>query len=185
MLQIRVATQADASAIWQAEVETAAIPGHLVSRPGELALKSFEIKIRDLASCGRFVVAEHGEVLRGHALLEPMPLEAVRHVSRLTVVVHPGHTGQGVGTALVSYLQNHVDRDPKVHKIELLVRASNTSAIRLYRRLGFIEEGRLAQRVRLPDGTFLDDLAMAWFPTSKAEITARSLVLTDRRASGY
>jgi ribosomal protein S18 acetylase RimI-like enzyme len=166
MLQIRTATQADVTAIWQAEVETAAIPGHLVSRPGELALESFQIKIRELASCGRFVVAEDGGMLRGHALLEPMPLEAVRHVSRLTVVVHPGQTGQGVGTALISYLQNHVGRAPKVHKIELLVRASNTSAIRLYRRLGFSEEGRLAQRIRLPDGVFLDDLAMAWFPTA-------------------
>jgi ribosomal protein S18 acetylase RimI-like enzyme len=168
MLQIRIATQADATAIWQAEVETAGVPGQLVSRPGELALESFEIKIRELASSGRFVVAEDGGTLRGHALLEPMPLEAVRHVSRLTVVVHPGHTRQSVGTALISHLQNNAGGPPKVRKIELLVRASNTSAIRLYRRLGFIEEGRLAQRVRLPDGTFVDDLAMAWFPTPEA-----------------
>ena len=94
-----------------------------------------------------------------------MPLEAVRHVSRLTVVVHPGRTGQGVGTALISHLQNHVGSVPAVQKIELLVRATNTGAIRLYRRLGFIEEGRLARRVRLPDGTLVDDVAMAWFPT--------------------
>ena len=167
MLQIRTATQADATTIWQAEVETAGLPGHLVSRPNELKLESFEVKIRELASCGRFVVAEEGEVLRGHALLEPMPLDAVRHVSRLTVVVHPGQTGQGVGTALISHLQNHVGRAPKVHKVELLVRASNTSAIRLYRHLGFVEEGRLARRVRLPDGTFVDDLAMAWFPPAE------------------
>lgn len=26
------------------------------------------------------------------------------------------------------------------------------------------EEGRLRDRIRLPDGTFVNDIAMAWFP---------------------
>jgi hypothetical protein len=29
------------------------------------------------------------------------------------------------------------------------------------------DEGRLRRRVRLPDGTFVDDIAMAWFPERK------------------
>ena len=43
---------------------------------------------------------------------------------------------------------------PRVEKIELLVRATNQRAIRLYRKLGFTEEGRFKQRVRLADGSF-------------------------------
>ena len=53
------------------------------------------------------------------AFVEAMSLEAVRHVYRLSIVVHPGRTGRGVGTALC---------------------------------------------IRLPDGTGVDDVAMAWFP---------------------
>lgn len=49
-------------------------------------------------------------------------------------------------------------------KIELLVRATNARAIHLYSKLGFIEEGRFRNRVRLPDDEFVDDIAMAWFP---------------------
>jgi len=49
-------------------------------------------------------------------------------------------------------------------KVELLVRATNERAIRLYRALGFVEEGRFRDRVRLPDGTLVDDIAMAWRP---------------------
>jgi putative acetyltransferase len=54
-----------------------------------------------------------------------------------------------------------------LRKVELLVRDSNRDAIRLYQRLGFVEEGRFRDRVRLPDGTFVDDIAMAWFPPKR------------------
>ena len=43
-------------------------------------------------------------------------------------------------------------------------RATNERAIRLYLKLGFIEEGRFRKRVRLRDGELVDDIAMAWFP---------------------
>jgi putative acetyltransferase len=48
--------------------------------------------------------------------------------------------------------------------VELLVRATNARALRLYERLGFGVEGRFRERVRLPNGEFIDDIAMAWFP---------------------
>jgi hypothetical protein len=34
----------------------------------------------------------------------------------------------------------------------------------LYLKLEFIQEGRFRNRVRLRDGEFVDDIAMAWFP---------------------
>jgi RimJ/RimL family protein N-acetyltransferase len=95
-----------------------------------------------------------------------MSLESLRHVWRLTIVVHPGSTGQGVGTALLDHLLHWAAAESDVGKIELLVRATNHGAIRLYERMGFVEEGRLRSRVRLPDGSFVDDVAMAWFPAS-------------------
>lgn len=96
-----------------------------------------------------------------------MPLEAIAHVFRLTIVVHPGCLGQGIGEALMRELLDWSQRTPHVGKIELLVRASNQRAIRLYSKLGFTEEGRFGMRVHLPDGTFVDDIAMAWFPERK------------------
>jgi ribosomal protein S18 acetylase RimI-like enzyme len=47
---------------------------------------------------------------------------------------------------------------------ELRVRATNQAAIALYRKLGFIDEGRFRKRIAFQDGTYVDDLAMAWFP---------------------
>ncbi len=43
-------------------------------------------------------------------------------------------------------------------------RATNEGAIALYRKFEFIEEGRFRGRVKLPDGTLVDDVAMAWWP---------------------
>ena len=161
---IRDARIDDAPTLIAAEKETARTPGLLVSRSPELKLEAFEQKMAELARTGRYIVAERDTRIVGHAFLDPMPLEAIAHVFRLNIVVHPGFLGQGVGTALMRDLMNWAQRTPRVGKIELLVRASNEPAVRLYSGLGFVEEGRFRNRVRLPDGSFVDDIAMAWFP---------------------
>jgi RimJ/RimL family protein N-acetyltransferase len=164
-MQIRLARPEDAHGLWSAEVVTAEVPGQLVSRPDELSLSAFERRIRELEKTGCYVVAtSEDDNLLGHASVEPMPLAALRHVFRLTIVVHPGRTGRGVGTALLQHVQAWATLKPDLRKIELLVRRSNARAIRLYERLGFVEEGILRDRVRLPSGDFVDDVAMAWFP---------------------
>jgi RimJ/RimL family protein N-acetyltransferase len=154
----------DAAILVAAERKTARMAGLLVSRPHELELNNFVQKIAELAEKGRYVVAEKDGNIVGHALLDPMPLEALSHVFRLTVVVHARFRNQGIGEALMRDLMDWATRTPRVAKIELLVRATNERAIHLYSKLGFVEEGRFRKRVRLPNGEFVDDIAMAWFP---------------------
>jgi RimJ/RimL family protein N-acetyltransferase len=166
-LFIRAASIDDAAILVAAERATAETPGLLVSRPDELIAESFERKIVELSKTGRYIVAEKDGYIVGHALLDPMPQEALSHVFRLTIVVHPGFLGQGIGTALMRDLLDWAEQTPQVGKIELLVRATNERAIHLYSKLGFVEEGRFRSRVRLLDGIFIDDLAMAWFPTNR------------------
>lgn len=161
---IRIATPADAEAIAAAEAETARMPGLLVGWPGEIPLDAYREKITQLARRGRYIVAVAGDETVGHAMLDPMPMRANSHVFMLTVVVHPGHTGRGTGTALLQDLLDWAQGDARVGKVELNVRAGNLRAQTLYRRFGFIEEGRFRRRVQRIDGEFEDDLAMAWFP---------------------
>ena len=162
-LLIREARPDDAPVLLAAEKETARTPGLLVSRPHELTLQAFEQKIAELAQRGRYIVAEEDGRIAGHALLDPMPLEAISHVFRLTIgssrIYRPG-----IGTALLRGLTEWAKRSPKVRKIELLVRATNQRAVHFYSKSGFFEEGRLQKRICLPDGNFIDYLAMAWFP---------------------
>jgi ribosomal protein S18 acetylase RimI-like enzyme len=167
VVTVRPARVEDAAILCAAEVETARTPGRLVSRPHELKPEAFAARIAELRSRGRYVVAEENGRPVGHAVLEPMPLERIAHVQRLTIVVHPGHQRKGVGSALMKDLVEWAAGNPAVGKIELWVRAVNEGAIELYRKFGFVEEGRFRKRIRLEDGTHLDDVAMAWFPVNR------------------
>ncbi len=163
-MRIRIATLKDAEAIWAAEAETQRTPGLLVGRPGEIPLAAYQDKIAKLATRGRYIVAEQDGAVIGHALLDPMPMHANAHVHLLTIVVHPGHLGHGVGEALLRDLLAWAVRDPRVGKVELNVREGNERARRLYRRCGFVEEARFRCRVHRADGRYEDDIGMAWFP---------------------
>ena len=155
----------DAPALANAERRIAAVAGHLVSRPHELTNEAFERKIEALGECrcGLYIVAMDMDQIIGHALLDPMGLEAISHVVRLTIVVHSGNEGKGIGQMMLTHLTDWAKTAPGVEKIELNVRAVNQRAIRLYQKLGFNIEGRLKNRIRLPDSTFIDDLLMGYF----------------------
>ena len=162
---VRDATLDDAPLLAAAERAVAAIPGRLVSLPHELKDAHFAARIAALARDphGRYLVAEHDGVIVGHAQLDPMGLHRTRHVVRLTLVVHPGREGRGAGRALLEALVAWARATPGIDKVELLARATNEPALALYRKLGFEEEGRFRGRVKLDDGSAIDDVAMALF----------------------
>ncbi len=165
LIKIRDAVPEDASILCNAEVQIANTPGLLASRPHEPKLGNFKEKIRTLSEIpnGKYVVALKENRIVGHALLDPMGLEAVNHVLRLTIAVHPGHEEIGIGEALMRHLIGWAEETSGVEKIELNVRATNIRAIRLYQKLGFFIEGRLKQRMKFADGTYVDDLEMGLF----------------------
>ena len=86
-----------------------------------------------------------------------------QHVcSGLTAAVHPMYQGRGIGRSLFVELLVRIDAlDPPVSRVELMLKSGNASALRLYRSLGFEEEGRLRERVHEWDGTPVDDIVMA------------------------
>lgn len=126
-----------------------------------------QIELARASSNSLFIVAtvpkgDDDEVI-GLLLLEGAPLMRLHDVARLTMAVTPAHRSAGVGRALVVYALECADASGLLRKVELLVRANNQRAIALYKGLGFAEEGRLRERLRLEDGTFLDDVCMARF----------------------
>jgi L-amino acid N-acyltransferase YncA len=172
---VRTAVLKDAGAIAQGERETAKTAGLLVGKPGEISLGAYSAKIEALTPLGSYWVAQVDHVVVGHACLDPMTMAANAHVFRLNIVVYPDHRTQGIGTALMLRMLAWSQSCPSLEKIELLVRASNQPAILLYRKFGFIEEGRLSRRVRTSDGTFIDDISMAWFPANAKRLDAQNL----------
>lgn len=159
---IRKARIEDAPTLAQADREIARTPGLLVSQPSELTDVKFAAKIAELATAenGRYLVAEkNGEVV-GHAVFDPLSLESTRHVVHLTLAVHPGWQGKGVGELLLRHLIEWARSAPSVEKAELHVRSGNTGAQALYRKMGFVEEGRWSRRVKVGPGQYFDDILM-------------------------
>lgn len=162
-IKIRNAQPSDAPILCDAEKFWASTPGHLVSHPSELKVDSFARKIHDLneSAHGFYVVAESSEgKIMGHALLDPMGLKSISHIVRLTIVVHQGFEGQKIGQLLMEKIISWAKTTDGVEKIELLVRAENKRAIALYKKFGFIEEGRLRKRLKVNEHTYIDDLSM-------------------------
>lgn len=164
MRRLRDAVRDDAAMLCAAErAVVRQYDAMLVSEANELFEPLFVQRIASLADGrGKYLIAEDEGVAVGHGCLWPMPLRRIAHVLRLDLCVHVGHWRQGHGEALLRALLDWAAGQPSARKVELLVRAGNDGAVALYRKLGFVEEGRLRERVRLPGGGFVDDISMAF-----------------------
>ena len=165
MITIRDAKTSDAKILCDAEKQIAATPGLMVSLPDELNEASFADRIQKLSQLpnSKYIVAEINGKIVGHALLDPMPLKAIQHVARLTIMVHPTHEEKGIGTEMLKHLISWTQTSPHVEKIELNVRSVNLRAIRLYQKFGFNVESRLKNRVKTSENNYIDDLQMGLF----------------------
>jgi len=162
-ITIRKATIEDAHAIVAAEKEIAKTPGYFCSLPNEVSEQNVIKTIKSLAESeqGIYLVVERKGKIVGHGFLEPLHLKSICHVAQLTIGVHQGWQEKGIGTALLEMLIAWAKQSTTVEKIELNVRASNSRAIALYKKMGFIEEGRLKNRIKVNDSRYIDDILMA------------------------
>ncbi|SOE71078.1 Protein N-acetyltransferase, RimJ/RimL family [Burkholderia sp. OK233] len=105
------------------------------------------------------VCATIGGRVVGHAGLEVQrPSRA--HCARLGLSVHDAYHGRGVGSALLQALIDCADASLGLRRIDLTVFCDNAPAIALYRKFGFVEEGR-SRGFALCDGILADVLHMA------------------------
>lgn len=162
-IQIRDARVDDAEILAEAQRVIARVPGRLAFTPSELKDEVFRERIVRLGNseCGKFIVMIVDGKIVGHALLEPFKLAVTSHVVDLTIAVHEGNQGKGYGKRLLSHLIDWATSNQKVEKIELRVRSSNTNAIALYKKMGFVEEGRMVRRLKIGPDCYLDDVSMA------------------------
>lgn len=159
----RKARPEEAALLAEAEREIAKTPGLLAASPEEIKDEVIQEKITALAKndSGLCLVIEQGKKLVGHAFVEPHKLAVTAHVVFLTIVIHEGFQGQGLGKALMTKLIDWAKAHPKIEKFELQVRSSNARAIKLYESLGFVEEGRKSKRLKYGPNDYQDDIYMA------------------------
>jgi ribosomal protein S18 acetylase RimI-like enzyme len=101
------------------------------------------------------LVAVAGAEIIGSLVLEPS-----RHgFGEIGMAVAREWRGRGVGSALLAAAIEWA-RDRGLHKLSLGVFAHNTAAIELYRKFGFVEEGRRIKQYRRSSGELWDAIEM-------------------------
>jgi len=96
------------------------------------------------------------------ALVGVFRIDSIDHVNGNAFVgcdIAPAHQGQGYATEFFVYMLDYLFDSCRLHRAELVTLHNNERAIKLYKKLGFVEEG--ARREALyRDGGYQDLLAM-------------------------
>jgi RimJ/RimL family protein N-acetyltransferase len=141
----------------------------LVTAPNAVSPPSEAFFIAELirADESAVVVAEANGAVVGNALVMTDRDVSSRHVGVLSVTVADGWRDVGLGTVLVAAAQDWV-QTRGLTRLALSVFPDNARAIAVYTRAGFVREGIRRRQFRQADGTYRDELLMAWFPESGA-----------------
>jgi RimJ/RimL family protein N-acetyltransferase len=106
-----------------------------------------------------FLVAEIEGTIIGILNVAASPRRRLRHVGEFALSVAKAHWNKGVGATLMKYMLNWAKHNAIIRKINLRVHEDNKSAIELYKKFGFENEGRLRIDFFL-NGKFSDAILM-------------------------
>ena len=161
-IEVRPARPADARAFLEHWEEVVGEGGYLRSERPDARPAQVRRRFRGSWSAEEAnVLAVHGRDVVGSIGLARERHPATRHVATLGMAVSPGHRRRGVGAALLAAGFRWA-REQGVAKLVLWVFPDNVGAIALYRRFGFVEEGRLARHARTAAGPRDEILMAAW-----------------------
>ena len=109
------------------------------------------------------VVAEvNGEIV-GSADLHNGERRRIQHVATVGITVLKEFRSLSVGKALMETLIKWASEHPVIEKIGLGVFSNNAGAINLYKKLGFVEEGRKVKEIKIDSDSYVDSILMNKF----------------------
>lgn len=94
----------------------------------------------------------------GLLFFRPLTKKKNCHTGEFGVSVHPDYQNSGIGKELIRTLLNWAKENDRIEKVFLNVFATNTNAIELYRKLGFIEEARHIKIIKQTNGENIDNI---------------------------
>ncbi|WP_062237213.1 GNAT family N-acetyltransferase [Fictibacillus sp. FJAT-27399] len=110
------------------------------------------------------IVAERdGEVL-GWIVFQAAPnRKRLSHTGSLGMMISKGYREMGIGSMLLKALLDWAEKNPLIEKASLGVFSTNHRAISLYKKMGFIEEGRKIKEFKMNENDYVDDILMYKF----------------------
>jgi hypothetical protein len=108
------------------------------------------------------LVATVDGALVGEASVKRLKPSFTRHVGVFSLEVHPAEQRRGIGRALVRACVEWA-KTRHIERLELYTRQDNDRARALYESEGFVLESSRTRFIRLPDGSYVDDLVYVRF----------------------
>jgi ribosomal protein S18 acetylase RimI-like enzyme len=136
--------------------------GTLARSANETDLNYFETVLKKSFENGINIGVYDKEKLVAFIYAYKFEPKVFNHVlANMTIGLHPNYQGKGIGSKLLETFIDQVRKNMEINRIELFTPAINLSAIKLYQRHGFKQEGVFKCRVMLKENP-VDDIAMAW-----------------------
>ncbi|KZD44773.1 Ribosomal-protein-alanine acetyltransferase [Bacillus cereus] len=110
-----------------------------------------------------YIVYEVDSKVVGFLLFNRYELERLRHVGTMGMGIREAYCNQGIGTKLIEFLISWAKGQKGLEKICLGVVSVNDRAIKVYKSMGFVEEGRQKKQIKYEDGTYGDDVLMGLY----------------------
>lgn len=164
-IAIRKGTITDVPQLVELHRAVSEAPGSLIRDKAEITHDYMESVVVQCVRNGLILVAHAEDRLIGAIHAYTPDLFAFSHLlTELTIVVHPDHQGKGTGRRLFESFLRIVREDlPQILRVELYTREHNEKNVRFYTSLGFKDEGRQENKIKLRGNGFHTPTHMAWF----------------------
>ncbi|TWT25334.1 GNAT family N-acetyltransferase [Planomicrobium sp. CPCC 101110] len=165
---IRLASGWDAKAIMDINNEitlSEATTKFFISSPEEVSCNLNEEKEKiekNLAKNNLYAVYEADGKVVGYLVFKRYEYARLSHAGSMGMGIAEGYRNRGIGTRLISFLIDWARQQDGLEKICLGVVSANERAIKVYRRMGFVEEGRQRSQIKYEDGSYSNDIMMAY-----------------------
>ncbi|MCQ0954461.1 GNAT family N-acetyltransferase [Bacillus cereus] len=107
-----------------------------------------------------YIVYEVDNKVVGFLLFNRYELDRLRHAGTMGMGIKEAYCNQGIGTKLIEFWAKE---KKGLEKICLGVVSVNDRAIKVYKRMGFVEEGRQRKQIKYEDGSYGDDVLMGFY----------------------
>lgn len=109
-----------------------------------------------------YVADIDGQIV-GLIVLSSQNRKRLSHTGSISMMIKKEYRNMGVGKLLLLKLLAWTEQHPLLEKVCLGVFSTNHRAIALYKKMGFVEEGRKVREFKLGDNEYVDDILMYKF----------------------
>jgi RimJ/RimL family protein N-acetyltransferase len=106
-----------------------------------------------------FVAEIEGKVV-GWIVFKSQERKRMHHTGSFAIMLQKDCRNKGIGKLLIHELLRWAEEHPIIEKISLGTFSTNTRAIELYKKLGFVEEGRKVKEFKFSENEYVDDVLM-------------------------